>query len=91
MAKQTIPGKAPISLAPVKALSESKPGAPAVQAKAAEVKPAADAKPVAAPAVAAPVLKVGRTSAWPRDGVNSSRKHAWIRFRRLRRLVLPEL
>ena len=32
MAKQTIPGKAPVSLAPVKALSEPKPVAPAVQA-----------------------------------------------------------
>ena len=49
MAKQTIPGKAPISLAPVKALSEPKPAAPvkAPEAKPAEATPVAAVKPAA--------------------------------------------
>ena len=39
MAKQTIPGKAPISLAPVKALSEPKPAAPEPRDRFAESQP----------------------------------------------------
>lgn len=75
MAKQTTSGKPPISLAPVKALSEPKPTETA-PAKAPEARPATEVKPAAVPAAVAAPAKAEARPAAPQPATRPAAKAA---------------